>query len=57
MTDAIGHWCYKAISEGRDEWRLLLSIDSEFEFAEFVEESRENKTMKLDDTTLIRLRF
>lgn len=57
MTDAIGHWCYKAISEGREEWRLLLSIDSEFEFAEFVEESRENKTMKLDDTTLIRLRF
>lgn len=57
MTDAIGHWFYKAISEGREEWRLLLSIDSEFDFAEFVEESRKNKTMKLDDTTLIRLRF
>lgn len=57
MTDAIGHWCYKAISEGREEWRLLLSIDSESDFAEFVGGSRKNKTMKLDDTTLIRLRF
>jgi hypothetical protein len=57
MTDAIGHWCYKAISEERDEWRLLLSIDSELEFINFVKESRKSKVMKLDDTTLVRLRF
>jgi hypothetical protein len=57
MTDAIGHWCYKAIAEGREEWRLLLSIDSVLEFNEFVLESRKDKLMKIDDTTLVRLRF
>ena len=57
MTDAIGHWCYKAIVEGREEWRLLLSIDSVLEFNEFVLESRKDKLMKIDDTTLVRLRF
>ncbi|MFN3355069.1 MAG: hypothetical protein ACK418_03490 [Pseudomonas sp.] len=57
MTDAIGHWCYKAIAEGREEWRLLLSIDSDLEFNDFILKSRKEKVMKIDDTTLVRLRF
>ncbi|MBX8609907.1 hypothetical protein K5D65_22200 [Pseudomonas cichorii] len=57
MTDAIGHWCYKSIAEGREEWRLLLSIDSDFKFKKLVLKSRKDRAMKIDDTTLIRLRF
>lgn len=57
LTDAIGSWCYKALEEGRDDWRLLLSIESEDEFRDFVCKERTEKRMKPDDTTLLRLSF
>jgi hypothetical protein len=57
LTDAIGSWCYKALEEGRDDWRLLLSIESEDEFRDFVWKERAEKRMKPDDTTLVRLSF
>jgi hypothetical protein len=57
LTDALGHWCYKALSEGRDEWRFLLSVNSEDAFREFVSSARTDRRMKVDDTTLIRVSF
>lgn len=57
LTDAIGSWCYKALEEGRNDWRLLLSIKSEDEFRDFVWNERAEKRMKSDDTTLVRLSF
>jgi hypothetical protein len=57
LTDAIGQWCYEAMEQGRDDWVVLLSIDSESAFRDFVLNARANRSMKIDDTTLIRLTF
>ena len=57
LTDAIGQWCYEAMEQGRDDWVVLLSIDSESAFQNFVLNARANRSMKIDDTTLIRLTF
>lgn len=57
LTDAIGHWCYQALEEQRDDWRFLLSVDSAEEFQDFVIAARAGRRMKLDDTTLVRLSF
>lgn len=57
LTDAIGHWCYRALEDGRDDWRFLLSVDSAEVFHGFVIAARADGRMKLDDTTLVRLSF
>jgi hypothetical protein len=57
LTDAIGLWCYQCLKTGDEEWRELLSLNSSDEFREFVLSKRANKSMRLDDTTLIRLSF
>jgi len=57
LTDALGHWCYRSIDEGREDWRFLLSVASEDAFREFVSRERADRRMKLDDTTLVRATF
>jgi hypothetical protein len=57
LTDAIGHWCFKAIVEGREEWRKLLTVDSVEAFRELIASARADKSMKIDDTTLVRVSF
>jgi hypothetical protein len=57
LTDAIGQWCYKALEEGRDDWRFLLTVTSADELRDFVWSARADRRMKVDDTTLVRLSF
>jgi hypothetical protein len=57
LTDAIGRWCYAAIEEQRDEWLELLKIASAEAFRELVLKARTRGSMRLDDTTLVRLAF
>jgi len=57
LTDAIGHWCYKALREGRNDWRQLLTVESDCAFRDLVLTARADKSMKVDDTTLVRLSF
>lgn len=57
LTDAVGHWCYRALEEGRDDWRFLLSVEREDDFRSFVIDARLARELRLDDTTLVRLSF
>ena len=57
LSDAVGHWCYKALKDGKDDWRFLVEVSSATDFRDFVMNARANRSMKLDDTTLVRLSF
>lgn len=56
MTDALGQWCWRAIEEKNDRWRCLLDMEDRQEFRKLILECRSRGEIKVDDTTLIRLR-
>jgi hypothetical protein len=57
LTDALGHWCYEALRNFNDDWRILLTLDTAEDFHDFVLNARANRQMRIDDTTLVRLTF
>jgi hypothetical protein len=57
LTDALGHWCYQALRNFTDDWRILLTLNTTEDFHDFVLTARANGQLKIDDTTLIRLTF
>jgi hypothetical protein len=56
-TDALSAWFLKAVEEGKQPWRMLDVLDESApgEFAELVDKLRDNRTIKDDDTTLVRV--
>lgn len=57
LTDALGEWCYQAMESGRNDWRTLATVGSDEEFRTLVLEARAQHQMRVDDTTLVRLKF
>lgn len=56
LTDAIAHW----LMERRDDpesIRCLLKIENDSDFKEFVKRERKSKTLRFDDTTMIRIKI
>jgi hypothetical protein len=53
MTDALAEWALKAAEEGSPKWAFLCSISNESELSEFINDARERKVMRTDDSTLI----
>jgi hypothetical protein len=58
MTDALACWFIRAIEENGEPWSLfeqLVMSDEGVQFAGIVEALRENKSLRNDDVTLIRV--
>ncbi|MDR2081069.1 MAG: hypothetical protein LBP54_04200 [Campylobacteraceae bacterium] len=58
MTDALAEWAFKSYESGNmDTWREIGSINSMKDFKSFVDSKRLEKSIKIDDTTLICMKF
>jgi hypothetical protein len=58
MTDALGELALKEMESGNYLiWEELLSISNMKEFKNFIQIKRDNKMIKIDDTTLISIIF
>jgi hypothetical protein len=57
LTDALGKWCFEALEIQREDWRALLTVNSDEAFRSLVLEARANRTMRVDDSTLVRIKF
>ncbi|MDR1975608.1 MAG: hypothetical protein LBQ18_01305 [Campylobacteraceae bacterium] len=58
MTDALSEFAFKSYERGnKDVWQEIAGIKTMQEFKSFIEEKRRDKTMKIDDTTLICANF
>ena len=58
MTDALACWFFKQIETGNRPWVSLSNLDNQdlsSTFKEFVKDSRDNREMKNDDVTLMRI--
>lgn len=54
-TDALAEWIFKDLEKGGSQWRKLISITNQKEFAEFIQHIRHEGLIKNDDTTLCRI--
>jgi hypothetical protein len=58
MTDALGEWALREMESGNSSvWREILSIDSIKKLKQFVQDGRNERMMKVDDTTLISIKL
>lgn len=57
MTDALGEWALRHAEEGNPVWRLLAEIDDVSDLESLVRQERLSRSMRIDDTTLVRLSF
>ncbi len=57
MTDALGEWALGNAQDGKPAWERLCSIDSVPQLEALVFTERENKKMRIDDVTIIRIEF
>ncbi|MDR1615067.1 MAG: hypothetical protein LBS26_05820 [Campylobacteraceae bacterium] len=58
MTDALAEWAFKSYESGnKDTWREIGNINSMKDFKNFVDSKRTDKAIKIDDTTLICIKF
>jgi len=57
-TDALSEYIFKSFEQGKDIFRILLSISSQAEFEDFVAEARGAMDLKMknDDVTLVILK-
>lgn len=53
MTDALGEWALRNMSERKPPWEKLKSIRDNSELEELVIIERKNKNMRVDDVTLV----
>lgn len=53
MTDALGEWALKCAEEDDPQWEFLCSISSDLQLAQFVRDARDQKQMRIDDSTLM----
>jgi hypothetical protein len=56
-TDALAKWIFKEIENQSDYWQKLLSINTQDEFADFIQHLRSDKVIENDDTTLVRCKI
>lgn len=57
MTDALGQWALRMALSGDGAWTRLVGIDSVDALSELVITERAAKRMRIDDSTLVVLRF
>lgn len=57
MTDALGEWALRHAQEGRPVWQVLAGIEGVSDLEALVTEERRTRSMRIDDTTLVRLSF
>lgn len=53
MTDALAGWFLREVESGIKPWRVLLALNSEAMFRQFVIEQRDTGRLENDDTTLM----
>lgn len=56
MSDAIAKWAFQKHEEGYNPWKLLSEFESINQFTSMVVKERANKSMRIDDTTIIHLK-
>jgi hypothetical protein len=57
MSDALGEWALRKAEECNPQWDFLLEISSIDMFKDFVVSERGNRSMKVDDVTLVSISF
>ncbi len=57
MTDAIAEWALRNSEEGHPVWEALTKINDLADLEDIVLRERQAKTMRIDDTTLVRMLF
>jgi len=57
MTDALGQWALRSASSGDSAWQRLLDIDTVEALSDLVLSERNEKRMRVDDSTLVVVRF
>jgi hypothetical protein len=57
MTDALGEWALRNAAEGAPKWELLLGISTNETLSDLVISERNNRSMKVDDVTLVSISF
>lgn len=57
MTDALGEWALRHVHEGEPVWKMLAGIEDVPSLEALVLGERRTKSMRIDDTTLVRLSF
>jgi hypothetical protein len=57
MTDALAEWALRSMELGIPAWEKLRGINEHCEMEALVSQERQAKTMRVDDTTLVRLSF
>jgi len=57
MTDALGQWALRRAEEGAPQWATLINVTQAAELEALVEDERQKKRLRVDDTTLISLLF
>jgi hypothetical protein len=55
-TDALAEWIIKDCEKQSNRWRKLISVATLDEFTDFINQLRDDKLIKNDDTTLLRLK-
>jgi hypothetical protein len=55
-TDALAEWIIKDCKNDQPRWEKLISVASQEEFTNFINQLRDEKRIKNDDTTLLRLK-
>ncbi len=57
MTDALGEWAIRNEEEGNPKWAQLSNIYELVDFEELVLGERQERRMRVDDATLVRVSF
>ncbi len=57
MTDALAEWALRHAEEDRPMWQMLAGIKNVSDLEALVLQERQTRTMRIDDTTLVRLAF
>ena len=53
MTDALGEWALRKAAQGEPQWKFLIQISDNEMLHSLVESERTNRTIKVDDVTLV----
>jgi hypothetical protein len=57
MTDALAEWALRSSEVGNPVWDRLIAINELCDLEALVNQERQTKNMRVDDTTLVRLSF
>jgi len=57
MTDAMGEWALRQHERRQPVWNKLLALEDQTALNALVAEARDNRAMRVDDVTLVRLAF